>query len=344
MSEALATTEEPIDLRASLENAFAADDAAPAPVAETPAAQPRDESGKFAPKTDTPAISADQSIPTALAAPAPEAQPEPIRPPASWSAQAKADFATLAPHIQQEVLRRETEVNKGFEERATKLKQWEPLDAVLAPVRSRLAMNGLNDVSYVQALVAADETLRGPNKVQGLLQLAQQYGIDLRQFTQPGQAPQQQAFQPQPQPVDIQAEIDRRFQEFQNTTQTAQTQAQLDAFAKDNLYYENVRPAMAAIIQTDPSLAQLAATNPVEALKAAYEQACWASPTVRPLMLKEQAAKTDEANRAAATARVNGARQAAGAITGSPAPGSAPTRSGPAPSIRDTLTEAFGGL
>lgn len=339
MSEA--HTEEPLDLRGALDAAFAADEATPPPAvtpeAEAPTeGQPRAPDGKFAPKTDgVQAVASITPITDPPAVVAPEAQAEPIRPPASWSAQAKADFATLAPHIQQEVLRRETEVNKGFEERATKLKQWEPLDAVLAPVRSRLAINGLTDVTYVQALMAADETLRGPNKVQGLLQLAQQYGIDLSQFTQPG-APQQQPQQAQPQ-VDIQAEIDRRFEALQNQTRTTQTQAQIDAFARDNLYFENVKPALAAILRSDPTIQQLADTDPAGALKAAYEQACWASPTVRPLMLKQQA----DAARLTANAKVNGARQAAGSLTGSPTPGSAPLRGGPAPSIRDGLTEAW---
>jgi hypothetical protein len=351
MSEAPAS--EPTDIRAALEGAFAADEGSgDAPIAaaapEAPAApaegQPRAPDGKFAPKTDTAppeGVQAQATIPTTPAAPAPEAQPEPIRPPASWSAQAKADFATLPAHIQSEVLKRETDVTRGFEERASKLKSYEPLDAIIAPLRERLAVNGLTPEAYFRALASADEGLRGPNRVQVFAELAQQYGIPFN--AQPGH-PQQQPPQAQPAPVDINAEIDRRFQALQDQTRTAQTQAQIDAFSRDNLYFENVRPAMAAILQSDPAIAQLADTNPAEAMKAAYEQACWANPTVRPLMFKEQAEKTAQAQREAANAKVQGARQAAGSLTGSPAPGSSPTRSGPAPSIRDALTEAMGSL
>jgi hypothetical protein len=192
--------DEQTDLRAALEGAFAADegaqaaapaDAAPEPVEAPTEGQPRAADGKFAPKTETPGVTAEQSIPTTPATPAPEAETQPIRPPASWSAQAKADFATLAPHIQQEVLKRETDVTKGFEERAAKLKQYEPLDAIIDPIRGRLAANNLTPDAYFRGLANADERLRGPNRLQAFLELGQMYGVDLRQFGQPGQAQQQ---------------------------------------------------------------------------------------------------------------------------------------------------------
>lgn len=338
MSEAL--SEEPQDLRGALDAAFAADEANPAPVEQEAApvsdGPARSPDGKFALKTE--GVQAAATIPTTPAPQDQEAPQESIRPPASWSAQAKADFATLAPHIQAEVLRRETEVNKGFEERAAKLKPWEAVDQALAPVRSRLAMNGLNDASYVQALVAADESLRGPNKVQALIQLAQQYGIDPRQFAQPdqyGQQPQQAQLPPQYQ------DLAQRFEALQQSvmqqqtaaeqTATAQTQAQIDAFAKDHLYFENVKPTMAALLKSGQA----------SDLDSAYAKACRLDDTIFPLVQKEEADRKTQADKAAATARVSDARRAAGSLTGSPAPGTVPTRTGPAPSLRDALAEAW---
>ena len=315
---------------------------APEPVAAAPEpteGQPRAADGKFAPKTE--GVQAPATIPTTSDQPAvaaPEAPQESIRPPASWSAQAKADFAALPAHIQQEVLKREGEVNKGFEERAAKLKPWEDVDRALAPVRSRLAMNGLNDAQYVQALVAADESLRGQNKVQAFAQLAQQYGVDLRQFG----APQQAGQQPQMAqlPPDVVAalqkipELEQQLSQQQSAAQqaaTAQTQAEIDTFAKDHLYFENVKPQMAALLQTGQA----------SDLASAYDMACWARPDIRPLVMKEQADKDAKAAQEAAAARVGKARQAGGSITGSPAAGSAPVRNGPAPNIRDALAEAW---
>jgi hypothetical protein len=295
--------DEQTDLRAALEGAFAADegaqaaapaDAAPEPVEAPTEGQPRAADGKFAPKTETPGVTAEQSIPTTPATPAPEAETQPIRPPASWSAQAKADFATLAPHIQQEVLKRETDVTKGFEERAAKLKQYEPLDAIIDPIRGRLAANNLTPDAYFRGLANADERLRGPNRLQAFLELGQMYGVDLRQFGQPGQAQQQPQQAQLPPEYQSLAQQVAQLQQTITTQQTAaeaaanaQTQAEIDAFARDHLYFENVKPAMAALLKSGQA----------EDLASAYDMACWARPDIRPLVLKDQQAKDEQAAR-----------------------------------------------
>lgn len=344
------------DLRASLEAAFAADagdaaPAAPAPVAPAAGAAPatpapegqaappagdrqRDEGGRFAPKPAAPA--ADPKTPDLSAAPAPEAQAEPIRPPAAWSAPAKAKFATLDPEVQREIVKRETDVTRGFEERSAALKRFEPLDQAIAPIRSRLALNGLDDASYVRALIGADEMLRGPNKLQALAQVAQQYGIDLRALGQPGQQLPQGAQQhPEIQQLahglaQVQATLTQQ-QTAQQQSVQAQQQADIAAFARDNIYFENVRPQVAALLRSG-----------VPTLKEAYEQACWARPDIRPLVLAEQESARQAATAEAARQRASEARQAAGSITGAPAPGAVPNRSGPPPSVRESLERGFG--
>jgi hypothetical protein len=85
------------------------------------------------------------------------------------------------------VLKRETDVSKGFEERATQLKRYEPLEQVIAPHRI-VWRSPERTRPYVRSLIAADEMLRGPNPIQALAQIAQLYNVDLRQFAQPGQA------------------------------------------------------------------------------------------------------------------------------------------------------------
>lgn len=338
MSEELLQEEPTDDLRASIEAAFTADEsAAPAEAAPAPeAGQPRAPDGKFAPKAE--GVQAAASIPTDQpVVAAPEAPQEPIRPPASWSAQAKADFATLPQHIQQEVLKREGDVTKGFEDRAKQIQKYEPLEAVIAPHRSRIAMNGLSDAQYVGQLVAADELLRS-NPIQGLAQVAQIYGIDLRQFAQPGAQGQQ------PQQAQLPPQFQQFAQEFDAFKQTftqqqtaaeqaaaAQTQAEIDAFAKDHLYFENVKPAMAALLKTGQA----------SDLESAYTKACRMDDAIFPLLQKDEADRKAQADKVAATARVTAARGASGSLTGSPAPGSAPARNGPAPSIRDSIAEAW---
>lgn len=325
------------DLRAALDTAWTADDggqaAAPvmptaAPIAD-PAAPPadkapaRDEHGKFAPKiTDQPAAAAQ------------EAQPAPI-PPASWSVEAKSMFATLPPAAQAEIAKRETDVAKGFEERASQLKRYEPLETAIAPHRDRLALAGVDEGTYVRSLIAADEMLRRPeSRMQALAQIAQSYGIDLRQFAQPGQ--QQQPQQAQLPPVVQQ--LMRQVSTLESTLAqqaSASEQAQRDqnlqavrAFGADpkHLYFENVKGDMAALIQSGQA----------KDLEDAYDKAIWLRPDIRPLIQGSAAAQAPEAARA----KADQARRAAGSITGSPSPGSAPAGQA-APSLRAELEAAW---
>lgn len=318
-------------------DAAAAAAATPTPAPETPAGAARDEHGRFAPKPDEAAQ--QNSTTDQPAAAAPEAQPELIRPPASWSAQAKADFATLPEHIQKEVLKRETDVTKGFEERAAQLKRYEPLEQVIAPHRDRIHMAGVDEATYVRSLIAADEALRGPNRIQAFAQLAQMYGIDPRSFTQPGQSGQQPQAQLAPEMQALIQKVASLEQSLtQQTTQSQQAettklQAEIDAFAKDHLYFENVRPAVAALLRTGQATT----------LAEAYDMACWARPDVRPLLIKEQADKQRAEAEATARAKASNAKQAAGSITGSPAPGAAPAPANANTSIEDDVRAAFRG-
>lgn len=336
MSEDIAQDD---SVHAELTAAFAADAgvadaappvAAPEPVAAEPSGQPRDESGKFAAKVEGALASPAQTIPTEQHAAPPEALQEPSRPPASLSAQVKAEWTTLPEHVRQDFIRREAETNRGFEERAAQLKRYEPLEAVIAPHRNRIAMSGVDEATYVGSLIAADDLLR-TNPIQGMAQVAQMYGIDLRQLSQPGN--QAAAAQEAQLPPQVQAALDRiqSFEQQQTQQQTASQQAEIDAFGKDHLYFENVRAGMAALLRAEQATT----------LEDAYDKACWADPAIRPLLMKEQATKADEQARAAAGAKVANARGAAVSVTGSPAPGSGPAAAGPAPSIREELERAM---
>jgi hypothetical protein len=379
LAEEIVAPEAPISVRASLEAGFAAAEAAPAPVTEIkPATIPepkadapkapvvdaaqvaRDEAGRFAAKTnDAPtadlksadAPKTDTKITDTPAAAPTEAPQEPIPAPAALSAVAKSQWATLPPVIQAEWAKRERDMDAGLQKQAVQLKRFERIDEAIAPHRNYLAINGLTDESYLRSLIAADGMLRGPNPGDALAQIAGMYNIDLRQTGQPGQQPQQ-AQQPQPQ-----AQPDPRYQELVQTVASlqqtvaqqqsaaqesvnTQRQSQIDNFAKDHLYFENVRQQMGALLRS-PGLAELAETSPLDAMKSAYDQACWAHPEIRPLLLAEQTATQEAAARAAVSAKANEARQASGSVTGSPTPGTGPVRTGPAPAIRASLEQGF---
>lgn len=310
---------------------------APEPLAATVGEGPaRDEHGRFAKPGEVvqaPGAEKPQDV-------APKAQAEPIQPPASWSATAKAMWATLPPPIQAEVAKREADVTKGFNDRANQLKRYEPLEQVIAPHRERLALAGIDEGAYVRSLVTADEMLRGPNRLQALQHIAQSYGIPLQSLAQgqsdqpPAQVDRYQQLQDQVTTLSTQLSQQRQ---AEAQAQTSQLTSTIERFAADpaNLYFENVRPQVAALLK-----AGVQGATYDEMLKNAYEQAVWANPETRAAVTAQQAEKQRTEAEAAARAKALQARNASGSVIGSPSPGSAPTQDA-ASTLRGELERQF---
>jgi len=274
--------------------------------------------GKFIAKTpemvqDTP----DQSLKV-------ETPQESIRPPASWTPASKAKFATLDPDIQKEILKRETDVEKGFRERSQREKAFEPLEQLIAPRRAIWAAQGMDETTAIRTLLAAQDLLE-KDAAQGIQFLAKSYQVDLSRLAQP----QGQPYQAQPAP-DSHPEIaalKQQLQVLQSQVQTAQTApivSQIDAFQNDpaNLYFENVRDDMAVLLHNGKA----------SDLKEAYEMACWMRPDIRPFLQTAQAPAAPVQDKAAQ------ARRAAVSVTGSPGQTRIPKSNG---SIEDDIRAAF---
>lgn len=315
---------------------------APEPAGQGAPAPDRLGSTPAAPRPDTPQTQAPA---------APEAQnarrgqDEPIQPPASWSAPAKAAFTSLPPIVQQEIAKREADVNRGFEDRAAALKRFEPLEQILSPRRDTLAARGVSEVDFVKTLFAASDWIdRDP--VAALRELMRQKGVTAQhlgvqpQGQQPGAPPQaqlppevrtlaQQVHQLQTQLTQRdQAERAQRFQSIQS---------EIETFASDpaNLYFANVRDDMIALLQSDRA----------KDLEDAYDKAVWANPETRALLQAEQAKKAEADRLNAQRQSTAGARRAAGSVVGAPIPGSSPTGAGPSPkSLREEIAESFRAL
>ena len=261
-------------------------------------------------------------------------------PPPAWGAAAKAGFAALPEVIRAEVLRRESELERGQAAWDQKAARLDRLDAILAPRSEKLRLAGMDEAQALQALFAAQDLLeRDP--MTGLSYLARQYGLDLRRLGQPTGAghPAQPAAAPTPELTRLAEEvlalkgavIEQRTAAESHLQ--GETMGQIQAFAAEpsKLYFENVREAMAALLRVGRAVD----------LEDAYQQATWSDPQIRTLLLREQAEAAQAAAREAASAKAAQARRASGSLTGSPAPGATPGRAGPAASLRDELEAAF---
>ena len=307
--------------------------AIPDPAAETPAQQAeraRDEAGRFAKAPEQAQSPPETKTPTG------EAEPpatETIRPPPGLSAATKAVFATLPEPIQKDLARLQGEFDNAKATWDQKAERFNRLDSILSPRQQRFQLSGIDEVQAVQALFAAQDLLdRSP--VEGLQYLARSYGVNLNALA--GQ-PQMQGQEPPMHPViqqmaqEVNSLKSALAQQQATAAQSAQTQYQseIQAFQSDpaNLYFENVRGDMANLIRTGQA----------QGLKDAYEKATWASPEIRPLLLKAQVEAHAAQAQAEARAKVEAARRASGSVIGSPTPGASPVNGAPSATLRDEL-------
>jgi hypothetical protein len=349
------------DLRATLVAALEAPETSQAatnedtPPSETPATseRPRDELGRFKRVEASPSDAADDTTSSATEVPeedkpAIEVKEEPPKPatalraPQSWGASAKAKFADLPPEIQQEVIRREGDYNKGLQRNAELANFGRSLAEVITPYQAMLAAEGADPITVVSEMMRTAYLLRNapaPQKVQLFKQVAQQFGVDLTSLTaeEPYVDPQIAALQTRQQQLEqylqqqaLQAQQQSQYAQAQETSRLT---SEIDAFADDpaHPHFEEVRADMAALLKAGRA----------QGLADAYEMAIWARSDIRPSLLQQQQADTEAKRKAEAAKRVKEAQAAAVSVRGAPHGG--PGLPAPRASLRDELEAAWPG-
>ena len=295
----------------------------------------RSEDGRYATEQErrAAAVAAGRPIEAAPAekaaseAPAVKDEPLVMRPPVGWNAAAKAEFARLPPAVQESVARREAEVNNGFKV----LQDYKGLEEHTAAIKA----SGLTHAEFTKRAVDWEKALVSnglgtANHVVGLV--ARNMGIPPAQVIrmmigQQTQQPRaQQERQAVPQPVNIQAEVNR---------QIAQREAEgkVDTFLADpaNLHVEAVASTMTALI----SDARARGVN--LDLKQAYDMACYADPEIRATLINRQgspASLKDARQRQAADQARRAARATVGAPSGLPVRAATPSHASVSDAVR----------
>jgi hypothetical protein len=346
--------EEPDDIASDIRAAFDAPAAAPEPLAPAPEldgdlaaakapdqssevsnegdSRARDESGRFAKKEGV-ANPVEQAQPV-VATPQAVAEPplETIRPPASWSATAKSQFAALDPVIQKEILKREGDIETGKAQWDAKGEKLNRYEALIAPYREKFAVQGLDEFAAINALLNA-QTMLEKNPAEAIAYLARQYGAPLPS----GPLAQQQAFQPQQQQPDPQylqlATQVQSLQQFIAQQQQAteerefgQVKSDVEAFRKDNLYFDNVKVEMGKLIQAGMA----------PDIQTAYDMACYANPEIRALLIAQNAPKPPQA-----PPQVPAGTPAGLSVVGSPGLSQQVSQADPNSSIEDDVRAAL---
>lgn len=312
----------------------------PAPVEAEPRSREPDGKFKAEPKDAKPVVDAKPKEPTvaktaAPADPAPSETPAPEsqspqrdinRPPSTWKPAARAEFDKLPPAIKAEIHRRESDFLNGQAQLRPDAEMGQKMRAVIEPYRMLIeAEGGTPDRAVADLLRTAAIFRTGsvPQKYQAIVDISQQFGIDLRYLAQAaveqnGQ-PQQQGQQPQqfrdPRVDQLLAQqnADRQqlAQREQATMESTVTRWMNEQDAQGNPkreYLGDVINEMSALVpqlrQADPTLTH------AQALDAAYDRAIWAHPEIRTLLAQKQQTELETQRRADNQKRVTDARKA----------------------------------
>jgi len=329
-----------------------------APV-EKPAGEPqiqakgdRDSLGRFIPKAEkaagAPGATPGTPGPTGPTNGAlPPIQPAPQAPalqaPASWSPGAREHWKTVAPAVQQEIARRESEMARYVNEMAPARNIAERFTQTIQPFLGTIQAEGVDPLTAVRNLMQVTQTLRSGTqyeKASTLAQIVRVYGVDIASLDAAlvGQAPPEGSQQRMP---DVQQAVQQALAPLYQAAQSRQNQlvqaaegearSELEQFAADpaNEFFNDLRVEMADIIELgerrgrDISIAD------------AYKQAAMLHPEVSKVMLARQ----QGVNARQLTQNAQRARSAAVSVRGT-APVGNPA--GPEPSsIRESIEAAI---
>jgi hypothetical protein len=269
--------------------------------AETAAEGPaRDEKGRFVSKNADPGDTeieqddADQPAPTVE-----EPETPAIAPPKAWSASDAEHFAKAPREVQEIILRREAEVERGFQERAARLKDLDAIQEALAPFASAYRAQGFTDVDAVRMwATVANELRRAP--LPTILELMRQHNISLEQLTgQPAQTNM-------PPPT---SQTDAALQRVERLERLLAQREQEQIAARIAWYENNPKFPHFSAVRVQMGKLMAAGIVPDGDFEGAYEKAIRIVPEVWEKIQAEERAAAEARQRAEAKARAEAARK-----------------------------------
>lgn len=290
-------------------------------VVEEPETRARDEQGRFKTKE---AVEEVVEIPV-------EQPKQTISPPASYSAAVKAKWAELPQEVQNELAKREADVTRMMTAPDGELRMGRELKEVILPYMPIIQAEGGTPAGAIKDLLNTAYRLRtgSPQQKAALLhEVAQQYGVDLNAY-QPQQADPQTAYmQQQLAQIQQQANPEVIKNQLREEMTRDRINTEIAAFASDpkNVYFEQLKPVMGSLM----------ASGQAKDLQDAYDQACYANPTIRSTLLAQKEQEQQAKRRAENEAK----RKAGASVNGSPAMAS-PAPKAPNSSIEDDIRAAL---
>lgn len=320
--------------------------------------RPRDEAGKFVEKAKAaPKVEVEKGVPEtqalnsdANAAPL-ESKEQPQRDinraPSTWKPIARQEWEKLSPTTRAEIHRREMDFQNGQAQLLPDARLGSEMRKVSEPYRMVIESQYGTPEKAMQAFLqtAASLQMGAPQqKLQTIVGICQQFGIDLSPLLQSGNPQTQQ--QPPQQVQDPRVDQLLAQQRQQEQQRQQREQMELESIAnrwmaeKDQSgnprypYLNDVMPEMAVLIpQIKANKPEL---NHTQVLQEAYDRAVWANPDVRVVLQGSQQTELLAKQQAENQLRVAGAKRAASVNVSRRASTPSPAKPG---SMVDTLTE-----
>jgi len=296
--------------------------------------QPR-EHGKFVAKNPTepaaegaaPEVTevADQTAQTTLE----QAKPA-IDAPISWSAEKKAEWASVPPALQDYISQRDKESHDAITRAGQQIKAFEPIGKVIEQYGDTFQRNGLQPHEGIARMMAVHNMLE-QNPRNAIAEIAKAYGVNLSGEAEQNATPESQRI----------AELEARLakQETHLTARMRQEQEAQNAtlareiadFAKDKPHFESVRKVMAGLMSSGAA----------ETMQDAYDKAIYADPTIRQSLQVDAQKANEEKRKAEEAERVKKAKAAAGVNVKS-SPGQTKTARTLDDDLRDIARKHYG--
>jgi len=235
-----------------------------------------------------------------------EAKPEEpaapkLKAPQSWKAEARELFEGVPDAIKNEVFRREQEITHTLAKTADERKLAQSFLQAAQPYDQMYRARGLNPLQAAAELFNVDRVMStgtAKEKAQVAAQMITQYGVDideLSEFIVQAQSQAQQAPQVSPEYQQRLSQLEQHtYQQQQQFVQQQQNAVNntIDQFASNpkNEFFNDVAQHMVGLLQAGTA----------KDLQEAYDQACYANPSVRKVLTQRE--QTNRQRAAAGTA------------------------------------------
>lgn len=349
VEESMALAMEQMESEENLGGENAGQEASATPAATPPAGRARGEGGKFAkgdnkvPENQEPLKEEPteelKPAPAAKEGAAPAQQPAQTahKAPVSWRPELRGKFGSLPPEIQEEVVRRERDIETGMRESSQARRFAGEFSQVIQPYAAMIQSENATPLQAVQALMNSAYQLRTAapqQKAQMVAQLINQYGVDIEILDNvlaaavsgrgnAGAAPNDASLRFLEQKLAPVQQFMERFSRMEQNAQSGvatRVQNEIQAFATDpaNEYYADVREDIADILE------MAARRGQTMTLQDAYKRATMAHPTISKLIADKTLASTaQQRSSAAQRSRVASASLPSGGAPGQGSGGAA---------------------